>query len=162
VVRASDDTREHAVALLRQGLLSGRLGTDTFVERVDAVYQAKTHDELEAVTGDLPRHRRMWQAVVARMAKAAAPWAIPLQPPEMRAGESRVIGRNASCDYAVHDGTVSGRHAELARTADGWRIKDLGSRNGTRVNGWLVREQTLVPGDTIELGATLFVFRPGD
>jgi pSer/pThr/pTyr-binding forkhead associated (FHA) protein len=71
-----------------------------------------------------------------------------------------VIGRNPSCDYAIHDVTVSGRHAELARTRDGWRIKDLSSRNGTRVNGWLVRDQDLLPGDTIELGAALFVFRP--
>jgi hypothetical protein len=162
VVRASDDTREHAVAVLRQGLMTGRLGTDTFVERVDAAYQAKTHDELEAVTRDLPRHRRVWQALVARMATAAAPPPLPLEPPPMHEGESRVIGRNPACDYAIHDATVSSRHAELARTRDGWRIKDLGSRNGTRVNGWLVREQVLLPGDLIELGATLFVFRPSD
>jgi hypothetical protein len=160
VVRASDDTREQAVAVLRQSLLSGRLGTDTFVERVDAAYQAKTHDELDAVTRDLPRHRRVWRALVARMAAAVAGPAIPLEPPPMREGEERVIGRNPACDYAVPDATVSSRHAELARTRDGWRIKDLSSRNGTRVNGWLVREQALRAGDVIELGATLFVFRP--
>jgi pSer/pThr/pTyr-binding forkhead associated (FHA) protein len=148
--------------VLRQGLLSGRLGTDTFVERVDAAYQAKTRDELEAVTGDLPRHRRVWQAIFARVATAVAPPPIPLQPPEMREGESRVLGRNPSCDYAIADATVSARHAELARTRGGWRIRDLGSRNGTRVNGWLVREQGLQTGDTIELGATVFVFRPAD
>jgi Domain of unknown function (DUF1707)/FHA domain len=162
VVRASDDTREHAVAVLRQALVSGRLGTDTFVERVDAAYQAKTRDELEAVTGDLPRHRQVWRSIVARLTRALDVPAIPLQPPEMREGESRVLGRNPSCDYTIADATVSGRHAELARTRDGWRIRDLGSRNGTRVNGWLVREQALQPGDAIELGATLFVFRPAD
>jgi hypothetical protein len=143
-------------------LLSGRLGTDTFVERVDAAYQAKTHDELEAVTRDLPRHRQLWEALLARMATAVPPAATPLQPPDMRPGEVRVIGRNPTCDYAIRDATVSSRHVELARTRDGWRVKDLGSRNGTRVNGWLVREQELVPGDLIELGAARFVFRPGD
>jgi hypothetical protein len=162
VVRASDDTREHAVAVLRQGLLSGRLGTETFVERVDAAYQAKTHDELDAVTRDLPRHRRVWQALVARMATVVAPAPIALRPPPMREGEARVVGRSPSCDYAIPDATVSARHAELARTPDGWRIRDLSSRNGTRVNGWLVREQALAPGDVIELGATLFVFEPPD
>ena len=142
--------------------MTGRLGTDTFVERVDAAYQAKTHDELEAVTRDLPRHRRVWHALVARMATAAAPPPLPLEPPPMREGEARVIGRNPSCDYAIPDATVSARHAELIRTREGWRIKDLSSRNGTRVNGWLVGEQALMPGDTIELGAVLFVFRPAD
>ena len=46
VARASDDTREQAVNVLRRGLMTGRLGTETFVGRIDAAYQAKTHDEL--------------------------------------------------------------------------------------------------------------------
>jgi FHA domain-containing protein/uncharacterized protein DUF1707 len=162
VVRASDDTREQAIAVLRHGLVSGRLGTDTFVERVDAAYQAKSHEELEALTGDLPRHRQVWRALLARVAGAVGPPAIPLEPPATREGQARVLGRNPSCDYAIADKTVSGRHAELSRTASGWRIRDLGSLNGTRVNGWLVREQDLKPGDTIELGATFFVFWPAD
>ena len=148
------------MAALRQGLLSGRLGTDTFVERIDAAYHAKTHDELAAVTRDLPRSRRVWRAVVARLSPAVETPAVPLRPPEMRDGESRVLGRNQSCDYSIADPTVSGRHAALSRCGDGWRIRDLGSRNGTRVNGWLVTEQALRPGDTIALGATVFVFRP--
>lgn len=162
MVRVSDDTREQAVAALRRGLVAGRLGTETFAERVDAAYRAKTHDELAAVTGDLPPARRLWQAIVARLASGVeSDRAVPLCPPAMRVGESRVLGRTPSCDYAIAEPTVSGRHAALLRTAEGWCIKDLGSRNGTRVNGWLVDEQALEPGDIVELGVALFVFRPG-
>jgi hypothetical protein len=156
VSRVSDDTREHAVAVLRKGLLSGRLGTDTFVERVDAAYRAKTHDELEGVTEDLPRHRRLWHALLDRL----APPPPRLEPPEMDPGEHRVLGRGSSCDYVIADPTVSMRHADLVRTDDGWLIRDLESRNGTRVNGWLAKEQRLRQGDTLTLGRTTFVFDP--
>jgi pSer/pThr/pTyr-binding forkhead associated (FHA) protein len=85
---------------------------------------------------------------------------IPLQPPTMSEGETRVLGRAPTCDFAIPDSTVSSRHAELTRTADGWLIRDLGSRNGTRLNGWLVKEDGLQPGDVLALGSTEFVFRP--
>jgi FHA domain-containing protein/uncharacterized protein DUF1707 len=164
VARASDDTREQAVAVLRRGLLAGRLGTETFVERVDAAYQAKTHDELASVTQDLPRQRKLWQAFLDRIAPGnEAPTIgcpVELQPPAMADGERRALGRNATCDYAIADPAVSGTHAELVRSGDGWLIRDLGSRNGTRVNGWLVEEAILRPGDTLTLGASVFVFRP--
>ena len=80
----------------------------------------------------------------------------------MAEGDRRVMGRETTCDYAIADQTVSARHAELVRSGDGWLIRDLGSRNGTRVNGWLVQEQRLEPGDTLTLGTTVFVFRPAD
>jgi len=144
------------VAVLRQGMLAGRLGADTFVARIDAAYRAKTHDELATVTQDLPRPRRIWQTLLERVAPAPP----SLVPPAMAAGERRVLGRGNSCDYVIADRTVSTRHAELARLDDGWLITDLGSRNGTRVNGWLVTEQHLHAGDTLTLGAASYVFEP--
>jgi FHA domain/DUF1707 SHOCT-like domain len=156
VSRVSDDTREQAVGVLRRGLLAGRLGTDTFIERIDAAYRAKTHHELESVTEDLPRHRRLWNALLDRL----APPTPSLEPPEMRPGERRVLGRGSACDYVIADPTVSMRHAELVRADDGWLIRDLDSRNGTRVNGWLASEQRLRPGDALTLGRTTFVFEP--
>jgi pSer/pThr/pTyr-binding forkhead associated (FHA) protein len=78
----------------------------------------------------------------------------------MREGERRVLGRSNTCDYLIPDPTVSSRHAELVRSDDGWTIRDLGSLNGTRVNGWLVTEQRLQPGDTLEIGAAVFDFEP--
>ena len=63
---------------------------------------------------------------------------IPLQFPR-GGGDQFSIGRDASCDLAIPDMTVSRRHAQLERTKDGWLITDLESTNGTRVNGWRVR-----------------------
>jgi hypothetical protein len=50
------------------------------------------------------------------------------------------------------DATVSRRHALLSKRADGWWIVDLGSTNGTRVNGVQAAEQPVGPGDRVELG----------
>lgn len=86
----------------------------------------------------------------------------PLQPPAVGQGERLTIGRDASCHYVIADRSVSKHHAELERLEDGWLIHDLQSRNGTRINGWRVPEQRLRAGDTVELGATAFVFVPGD
>jgi pSer/pThr/pTyr-binding forkhead associated (FHA) protein len=44
------------------------------------------------------------------------------------------------------------------RLDDGWMIRDLGSLNGTRVNGWLVQEQRLRDGDTLTFGGSVFLF----
>lgn len=160
IVRASDDTREETVAELRDGLTSGRLGIDTFVRRVDQAYAAKTHDELEDLTRDLPHPRRAWWRRIAdalsdRDLHAPA----PLRPPALEPGAALTLGRSPHCDYVVGDRTVSARHAELRRTTGGWALRDLGSRNGTRVNGWLVKEQRLADGDEIALGTSAFVFR---
>lgn len=66
------------------------------------------------------------------------------------------IGRSAECDVRLTDTSVSRRHAEVRRTGDSWTIVDLGSTNGTRVNGAGVRERRLSDGDTIAVGdATL-------
>ena len=63
------------------------------------------------------------------------------------------IGRDASCDLAISDMTVSRLHARLERTRDGWLLTDLTSTNGTRVNGWRVRGQVRVrAGDLVSFG----------
>lgn len=53
-VRASDGEREQTVAVLRAHVVDGRLTLEEFAERVDAVYEAKTRPELDALTHDLP------------------------------------------------------------------------------------------------------------
>jgi pSer/pThr/pTyr-binding forkhead associated (FHA) protein len=61
--------------------------------------------------------------------------------------------------------TVSRWHASLERaTAGGWLLADLGSTNGTRLNGWRVTSPIPVrPGDMVSFGAATFVLseRPG-
>jgi hypothetical protein len=62
------------------------------------------------------------------------------------------IGRAADAVVRLSDTSVSRRHAEVRPTGDGWSIVDLGSTNGTRVNGAGVRERRLADGDRISVG----------
>ena len=75
-------------------------------------------------------------------------------------GDRLTVGSDASNDVAVEaDGQMSGLHAVLERYAAGWAIRDLGSSNGTFVNGERVwAERRLRDGDEIRLGRTRFVF----
>ena len=62
------------------------------------------------------------------------------------------IGRMADNDLVLPDHTVSRNHAEFQRTPEGWMLRDLGSRNGTQMNGALVQEALVQPGATILFG----------
>jgi hypothetical protein len=73
-------------------------------------------------------------------------------------GDRFTIGRTRDCDLCLTDLSVSRLHAELLRGSDGWLLNDLGSHNGTRLNGWLVRETVSVrAGDRLEFGSVAFV-----
>jgi FHA domain/Domain of unknown function (DUF1707) len=70
------------------------------------------------------------------------------------------IGRTRDCDLCLTDLSVSRMHALLVRREDGWVLSDLGSHNGTRLNGWLVREPVRVrPGDRVEFGSMAFIIQ---
>ncbi len=72
-----------------------------------------------------------------------------------------VAGRAAACDVRLADSTVSREHAAFVRRAAGWWVVDLGSMNGTKVNGRVAGEHELSDGDTIELGEAVLEFRGG-
>jgi len=63
------------------------------------------------------------------------------------------IGRLDTCGVVLNDPTVSRTHAEVRRQGDGFEVVDLGSRNGTRVNGYGVTRQRLADGDDLLIGA---------
>ena len=69
-----------------------------------------------------------------------------------------VIGRLPECAVVLNDPNVSRRHAEVRHTGDAVVVTDLGSTNGTKVNGVTVREQHLASGDEITVGSTTLVF----
>ena len=70
------------------------------------------------------------------------------------------IGRTRDCDLCLTDLSVSRMHALLVRREDGWVLSDLGSHNGTRLNGWLVREPVPVhAGDRVEFGSMAFIIQ---
>ena len=68
------------------------------------------------------------------------------------------IGRLAECDLAVDDPLASRRHAEIRPEPDGYRLVDLGSLNGTTVNGTKVTEHLLADGDLIGIAAVAIRF----
>jgi transcriptional regulator of acetoin/glycerol metabolism len=81
----------------------------------------------------------------------------------VEAGVTLALGRGQAAlgPGVLDDGTLSREHAQIAATADSLRVRDLGSRNGTWVNGVRVDDAVLAAGDVIELGAALVqVLRP--
>jgi pSer/pThr/pTyr-binding forkhead associated (FHA) protein len=68
------------------------------------------------------------------------------------------IGRSRACGCVVAEPSVSRQHAQLRRAGDAWLLRDLGSRNGTRVNRMRVSEEVEVrPGDRVSFGGVAFV-----
>jgi len=75
-------------------------------------------------------------------------------------GLLKQIGRSTEADIVIYDSRVSRLHARLEKTEKGWVILDLGSKNGTRVNGKLVKEKLLSSGDIIQIGPVKLVYEP--
>ena len=70
-----------------------------------------------------------------------------------------VIGRNPQADVRLDDRWVSRVHCEISQISGTLLVRDLGSRNGTLVNGRPVTEAHLLPGDRLTLGLTSFEVR---
>lgn len=64
------------------------------------------------------------------------------------------VGRDSKVEIPVDDRTLSRRHCRVYNGPDGWRVTDLGSRNGTFLNGTPILDDRLEEGDQIELGET--------
>jgi hypothetical protein len=69
------------------------------------------------------------------------------------------IGRSRRCDVVLQDPNVSREHAEIRPRGGSWVLSDLGSTNGTALNGRRIdRPEVIRPGDEIELGTSVMVF----
>jgi hypothetical protein len=68
------------------------------------------------------------------------------------------FGRGEDNDIVIPDPAVSRQHAELRQEGDGFVIADLGSANGTKVNGTVITTQRLRPGDEISISSHRFAF----
>jgi Domain of unknown function (DUF1707)/Inner membrane component of T3SS, cytoplasmic domain len=182
-VRASDAERDHAIGQLRDRFAEGRLSQDTFLIRVDAALVAKDRSDLSELFTDLPgsqprsgqphrgprigeRLALVRQALSGHrgypgpngMRQKPAPAGLPplwLPPQEDR---RFTIGRAMACDFTLADLSVSRWHARLYRKDDDWLLSDLGSTNGTRLNGWRVTTGVpVMPGDQVSFGSVSFV-----
>jgi FHA domain/Domain of unknown function (DUF1707) len=172
-LRASDAERDQAIAELHERFAEGRLSKDTLMHRVDAVLRASRRDELAEQLADLPPRR-------LRLPEAARDWLRNLRgatmvmadrwmgsaPPTLllprEARRRFTIGREPACDMTLADQTVSRWHAGLDRSDNGWLLADLGSTNGTRLNGWRIACPVPIrPGDQVSFGSVTFVVADG-
>ena len=83
----------------------------------------------------------------------------PLPPVELARQAENVIGRSPGCRFPVSNADASRRHTALVWREGGFVVRDLGSTNGTFVNGERVEsERELESGDRIEIGSTVITF----
>jgi hypothetical protein len=69
------------------------------------------------------------------------------------------VGRSRQCDIVLSDPNISRQHAEVRPRGGSWVVSDLGSTNGSRLNGRRITgPEVIKPGDEIELGATVLRF----
>ena len=70
------------------------------------------------------------------------------------------IGKGRSCDMRFGDPTVSRQHLEITSAGDAYSVRDLGSTNGTKINGTRIMEAFLSPGARIQVGNIELMFQP--
>ena len=72
--------------------------------------------------------------------------------------EPFIVGRDSNCDLTISEQAVSRQHVKFERTADGFMVTDLGSTNGTWVNGKNIETAILRSGNRIRIGGRIFKF----
>ncbi|WP_050931070.1 DUF1707 and FHA domain-containing protein [Streptomyces xinghaiensis] len=165
--RVSDADRDRAISRLREGAAEGRLSQDTFLRRMELALAARARDDLRALTADLPDESRWSRAVFGSVAAVSSftvrlrrAWQTERLPrlllPEPGPRPLR-IGREPTNGLRLGDETVSRFHAELVSHGGIWILRDLGSANGTCVNGRRVTDTAVVhPGDQVSFGRLSF------
>ncbi len=95
-------------------------------------------------SGSLPNGQQLLMLVAANGPRKGAQWALVAL---------TTLGRDPECEIALPDASVSRRHAQVVRQVSGYFVADLGSSNGTQLNGISVEEPTrLRPGDVVRVG----------
>jgi hypothetical protein len=166
-LRPSDADRERVLRLLRDGSVAGRMSLDTHADRVERALGARGQGELDDLVADLrprgPLRRAVmravagWSLVTADLRSAWEHPHIPTLALPQTTTVPLVLGRARDCDCVIAEPSISRRHARLRRDGERWLLRDLGSRNGTRVNGMRVLEEVEVrPGDRVSFGEALY------
>ncbi|MFG2333320.1 FHA domain-containing protein [Streptomyces sp. NPDC048604] len=165
--RLSDAERDRALVILREGAAQGRLSHDTFLFRMEKALAARRPDELAVLTADLRAEGTWTRKVVGAVEKVSAftarlgrAWTSERLPklllPEPGPHPLR-IGRDPVNGLRLSHETVSRLHAELGQQGGLWLLRDLGSTNGTTVNGRRVTGTVVVrAGDVVGFGQMSF------
>lgn len=135
---------------------------------METALRARTQAELSRLLEDLPPGGRLTRGLTglvaslsALTARVGAAWRAPRLPRLTLPPQSLprlLVGRAPICQIVMTDLSVSRLHAELRRAGDTWLLSDLGSMNGTRVNGYRIAGPTRVlPGDEVAFGDIRFI-----
>jgi hypothetical protein len=113
-IRASDSEREHTVELLRRHSVEGRLTLEEFAGRIDRAYAAKTRDDLEELTRDLPETAAAasTSTLPARRQKAASRWIVSVMSGTEKRGRWR-LARDTKVICVMGGAELDLRNAEL-------------------------------------------------
>ena len=150
-MRASDQDREAALALLRARCAQGYLSVDTFERRVEQTFAARTVSELRGVLADVTTGGSWLGRALTRLRREPAADAVAIALPD---DGPMIVGRSRRCDVVLEDPTVSRRHLELRPAGHGqWLALDVGSLNGTWRHNRRVGRTLVVPGDELWLGS---------
>jgi Domain of unknown function (DUF1707)/Cell wall-active antibiotics response 4TMS YvqF len=152
-IRASDSEREHTVELLRRHSVEGRLTLEEFAGRIERAYDAKTRDELDELTRDLPATGGIATAP-ARRQKRASRWIVSVMSGTEKRGRWR-LARDTKVVCLMGGAELDLRHAEL---------EDLDST--ITVVAVMGGAEIIVPeGVDVDVGGFAFMggkdFRPG-
>lgn len=97
------------------------------------------------------------QSQAPRALQVSAPSELKPFETNLQRREKIVIGRGTECDVVIQDLKASRRHCQLTRKQDGFLLEDLGSKNGTYVNGERITEpMVLTSTNTFKIGDTVF------
>ncbi|MEU3653768.1 DUF1707 and FHA domain-containing protein [Streptomyces sp. NPDC032161] len=166
--RPSDAQRDRVIGVLRDGAAQGKLSHDTFLRRMELALVARSPEELSVLTADLAgsegrwsrrllkavggvsgfpgRVRRVWRTERLPRLLLPVPGPYPL-----------LIGRDPGNGLRLNHESVSRLHAELTTRDGRWMLRDLGSTNGTCVNGQRVVGVVRVrEGDQVSFGGMSF------
>lgn len=78
---------------------------------------------------------------------------------EISSDQDTVIGRSVGCRLRLDDSEVSRQHARISHSGQDFVLQDLGSANGTRVNGHVLPQRILCNGDNLQFGSTVLLFQ---
>ena len=118
-------------------------------------------------TAPLTDSGKLRDALQAQLHQAVAPSLMVIAGPDVglrvRLSQSIEVGRDPTTSFALRDESISWRHVRIEdRGANEWALVDLGSTNGTMVNGEKAGEAILKNGDKVILGKTILEFQYGD
>jgi hypothetical protein len=160
-------SRDRLVKTLNAAYASGLISDHTLAFRLDEVFH-RTLIDPALLIGDLSRRQergslreRVARSITLAISEVRAAHQPAHAPDALLAldwdkpDHELVVGRSPGCDIVISHESVSRRHARLTPRDGAWILHDLGSTNGSFVNGSRVGRCSLVPGDDVRLGGFL-------